>query len=264
MDQALRNWALPSMTEAAARYFYEDLATGGFFMFTLGMAERIAGVPRDEENIVQRHESQQRITTKTLLQAYDRLIGQMFINRQVDNFLSYLSEILGLIFRARPELLFSLEIKVEEVFQYADRAELVNALADRRVHSLSQKGMRELASYFAKQGLTLFNTEDDLGRAIFINEVRNLITHRRGVIDHKFTQKAPQYAGKEGHPLPVTEDVLEHTGLLTTFVQDIDRRVAQKFGLPQPVSRETLVASIEPLITAQQQALNITAQKPSP
>jgi hypothetical protein len=110
-----------------------------------------------------------------------QLILQTMLCRNVDNFLTYLSQLLSLIFRTKPETLRSNEqIKVDFALQYSTMDDLVDAIAEKKVTDLSYAGMRQLSDYLRDRlGLELFTDEPALERAIFLIEVRNLIVHNR-------------------------------------------------------------------------------------
>jgi len=53
-------------------------------------------------------------------QLLDPLVFELFFSRSVDSFLTFLSEVVGSIFRAKPETLRSAEqVRVDDVLRYA-------------------------------------------------------------------------------------------------------------------------------------------------
>lgn len=174
------------------------------------------------------------------LRAFRQLILQTMVSRGVDNFLTYLSQLLSLLFRTKPETLRSNEqTRLDFVLQYSTMNDLVDALAEKRVTDLSYAGMRQLSDYLReKLGLELFTDEAALERAIFLIEVRNLIAHNRAIVNNIFLSKIrsrKESIGKLGEPLTLEVDnVFDGVMFLANMVAEIDMRAAAKFGLPQP------------------------------
>jgi hypothetical protein len=170
------------------------------------------------------------------LRARRHLLLQMMLSRVVDNFLTYVSELLALVFRTRPETLRSSEVvRLDEVLRHKSIDELVNALADRRVNRLAYLGMRELSDDLAGTlALRLFEDDADLACAVEVIEIRNLIAHNRGIVNQTFLRRVPKSDAQEGEPVALEIDrVMSELKFLTERVFDIDQRVASKFALPR-------------------------------
>jgi hypothetical protein len=169
-----------------------------------------------------------------------QLILQTMVCRGVDNFLTYISQLLSLIFRTKPETLRSGDqIRVDFALQHATMNDLVDALAENKVTDLSYSGMRQLADYIRDRlGLELFDDESALDRAVFLIEVRNLITHNRAIVNNTFLKKVrgvKEPVGKVGETLELEIDSVFHgVTFLADTVGQIDSRAASKFCLPQP------------------------------
>jgi hypothetical protein len=176
------------------------------------------------------------------LREFRQLILQTTVCRGVDNFLTYISQLLSLIFRTKPETLRSSDqIKVDFALQHTTMNDLVDALAEKKVTDLSYSGMRQLADYLRDRlGLELFADESALERAIFLIEVRNLITHNRAIVNNTFLNKvrgAKEPVGKLGETLELeVNSVFDGVTFLADTVGQIDSRAASKFCLPQPHS----------------------------
>ncbi len=234
-------------TQACGRYAHEVTELLGFVAFVAELATRADEVRRvaaealrdtaksDEE----REQYEAALGTGggavQKLREQRHLLLQMMLSRAVDNFLTYLSELLAVVFRTRPETLRSSEtVRLDEVLLQESIDELVNALAERRVTRLAYMGTRELSNDLAeKLDLRLFEDEADLERAVEVVEIRNLIAHNRGVVNQTFLRRLPGSAAKEGDLVALEVDrVMSELKFLTERVFDIDQRVASKFALP--------------------------------
>ena len=81
-----------------------------------------------------------------------RMWLEMLFCRQVDNYLTYIAELLAVVFRTRPEMLKSAEtIRIEDVLKHTSMEALIAELTDRKVNSLSYRGMKDLHQYLEKR-----------------------------------------------------------------------------------------------------------------
>jgi hypothetical protein len=219
-------------TEACDRYTVDVTDLVAFVGFVAGLATRFDDVQRiaiqalrntarsDEER--ERYEAELETGGATVQQLRElrHLFLQMMFSRAVDNFLTYVSELLALVFRTRRETLRSSEmVRLDEVLRHDSMDELVISLADRRVNRLAYLGMRELV--------------DDLDRAIEVIEIRNLIAHNRAVVNRTFLGRLPGYVAEEGELVSLDIDrLLSELSFLTKAAYDIDGRAVAKFVLP--------------------------------
>jgi hypothetical protein len=167
--------------------------------------------------------------------------------RAVDNFLMFLTELLSLAYRTRPAMLLSRlrdvesgrgreqeSVPLELVLEHGSLEELVEALVERRVTALAYRSVRDLQTYLDSQlGLTLFDAEADLARAVELVEQRNLITHNRGIINRLFLSRVPNSAAyKFGSQLVLNTDaVFDGVEFLASIATAIDERAVAKWGI---------------------------------
>lgn len=160
----------------------------------------------------------------------------------VDNYLAYISDILTLIFKTKPESLKSSQtMEIEDILQYSSMDELVSHIADRKVNQLAYKGMEELNRDLNKSlGLSLFDDPGDLKNARALVEMRNLIVHSRGIVNALYLSRMGNIGLKPGEHIKVdTEFVLRARRFLSAAVSRVDRTSATKFGLSTPITRKS-------------------------
>lgn len=166
---------------------------------------------------------------------------EMIHCREVDNFLSFLSELLALTFRTRPETLRSTSetVKVEMVVSHGTMETLIASLADHKVNQLSYQGMGELSGYLGERlGFEVFEEAQDLERAVGIIELRNIIVHNRGRVSLRYLDRVPGSAAKPGERLELDAgDVFDDIDFLAEAAVDVEVRASQKFDLPCPITR---------------------------
>jgi len=181
-------------------------------------------------------------TYTSLLKIYSTLLAQMVWCRGVDNFLTYVAQLLGLIFRTRPETLkSSKQESLEIILGFSSIDELVAYLAEKRVYDLAFRGMRELQGTLLRElGFDLFPVQERLNRAVLIIEDRNLIVHNRCVINETYIRRTQADLATVGAMnIPGLLCAQRCMRFLAHAAVDIDGRAVAKFKLPgKPVSEE--------------------------
>jgi hypothetical protein len=170
---------------------------------------------------------------------FRRLMTEMVLCRNTDNFLTYISQLLALVFRTRPETLRSKGTeKLDFILQYTSMDDLVAAIAEKRVNDLSYKGIDDLAEYLQDQiGFVLFDSSENSDRAKYLIEVRNLLVHNRGIVNQIFLSRLRSYSrhelGNLGEPVSLDSDfIFDAAEMLIKSAFDIDARAAAKWNLP--------------------------------
>lgn len=246
-----------AMTMPCFRFFLEFFKLGDFFMYVtgwaLGNARRIEELV-EEARKIQLYEDESKYAEHLAhakqimeeLSSHLPLLNQMVFCRVVDNYMTYLSELLALIFQSRPETLRSSEQeRLDFILQHSTMEDLIAAISEKRVLSLSYRGMSDLASHLSERfGLQIFEGSQALENAVRIVEVRNLVVHNRGVVNKVFLQRVPGVRATLGESIEVTmRGAHEDADFLAMSVTRIDSEAAQKYGLPQTERRESLTAS---------------------
>src|SRR5712692_1597606 len=201
------------------------------------------GLPEDRDDATEPADAVEPLTGLLLTRHRDRLVEMVF-QRQVDQYLTYLSHLLALLFRTRPETLHARpsgrqdepeSVPLEVILQHATMEELLDAVVDRRVQTLAHKGMADLTEYLERRlGFQLCTEPGKREFAILIVEVRNIIAHNRGVVSDTFLRRV------KASPWPIGEritfdDFATHQDVLTFLdysVADIDERAIKKWALP--------------------------------
>ncbi|GAB3460603.1 hypothetical protein [Actinophytocola sediminis] len=160
-------------------------------------------------------------------------VAEAGLCRYVDNFLCYLSDLLGQILVQVPDVLLTeAQISVQDVFNHQTLEDFQRWLIEKKINSLSFQGLESIEKYYQKSfGLTLFtqpSVRSDVSLAV---AARNLLVHRRGIIDDRFIKMAGTGAGKRDERVKVAHRVwVELVPAILETVRDVDRRAAEKFG----------------------------------
>ncbi|MFF3462129.1 hypothetical protein [Streptomyces sp. NPDC002619] len=160
------------------------------------------------------------------------MVAEYGMTRCVENFLSYVSEVLSEVLVSRPSLLKSQEqVTYEEVLAHSSIEEFAAWAAERRISQLSFKGLEEIAGYIEKRlGLRIHENDEywkTLKRGVAI---RNLVVHRRGIADERFVRVVPEAKKGERYNFQL-QDYIEVATSTIMIVGDFDAKVADKFNL---------------------------------
>ncbi len=158
--------------------------------------------------------------------------------RMVDNFLSYVSEILQLAMVKQPAMLRSAEtITVDEVMRFSRHSDLVSFLTDRTISRLSYKSFAEIEKYVAdKTKISITNSDEEASLLITSIELRNIYTHNRGEASAGTIKRLEAF----DHPLELEHGKLVETSIelleellnnIGTIARRVDREFIRKFRL---------------------------------
>jgi len=162
------------------------------------------------------------------------VLNQMIVCRCIDNFLTYLSDLLFEVYTSKPETLRSSEkIEISTVLSFESNEQLVHYIAEHRVNELSYKGVEDISDYLLNTiGFKLFDTDDELNKVSRAVQIRNLIIHNRSVVNKRALSKCPTLGFEIGEAIILSsEDVKTTYELFESIVNKIDRRAVSKFKL---------------------------------
>jgi hypothetical protein len=199
------------MTEPCSRFFRWHYQLWGFFFFIIATVTKTDEVARTAAKALYDYYEQdegKKAQFKQIieggggaveaLRSYREVLLQMTFSRGADNYLTYVAELLALIFISRPETLRSSEtMRLDFVLGHSSFEDLIDALAERRVERLSYQSMRDLASDLSeKLDFGLYSSTEELDRIVRIVETRNLTVHNRAVVNRRYLQKLPDCSAK--------------------------------------------------------------------
>jgi Putative DNA-binding domain len=162
-----------------------------------------------------------------------RILNRILFSSCIDNFETYLSDLLYEIYLANPNTLKGGEatVRVSDVLDCADRDEFIKFYAGRKIRKLqkgSVKGFikenKEIANLQAISDLDMEEIERTL-------QIRHLYAHRNGIVDESFLAYFPgAYPLNSEHVLSI-EEVFNKLTFLTGVVQMTDTAAVKKYLL---------------------------------
>jgi hypothetical protein len=165
---------------------------------------------------------------------HSALLTEMLFCRGVNSFLTYLADLVTLIYEKYPKMLQSdKQMTYRFCIEHHIAGDLIPALAEKTVTELTHQSLAVLAKFFEKKlDLVLFTKKADLAKAALSVDMRNVITHNRGIVNRLFINRNPQFAEDLGKRVVLDEQ--ESREMLSTLgygARQLDLRAIKKFRL---------------------------------
>jgi len=165
---------------------------------------------------------------------HSAVLREMVFCRGVNSFLTYLADLMTLIYEKYPKKLPSnKQTTYRFCIEHHMAGDLISALAEETVMELTHQSLDALAKYFKKNlDLVLFTKHAHSAKAELCVDIRNVITHNRGIVNRFFIQRNPRFADDLGKRVVLREqDTREMLGTLGYCARQLDLRAIKKFGL---------------------------------
>jgi hypothetical protein len=180
---------------------------------------------------------------KRLSYVHEALL-QMIVVRVVDNFTSYLSDVIRECLKAKPQLLRSKEtVTLESILQYQSIEEIHEALVDRKIDELAYLGFSRLSEWIEERlGVSELQSFPPATTLVEILEVRNCIVHNRAAMSSKFIRNVGKQIpnATAGAPIEIDLKLIYIASRATAdYVSVLDRKLADKFKLECRPSNKT-------------------------
>ena len=161
-----------------------------------------------------------------------KILSRILFSSFVDNFETYLSDLLYEIFLAKPATLKSSgSVTIREVLDCSDLQEFVNYLAKQKIGKL-QKG--SVKGFIAdNKQISQLNVIDDIKQNEIekILQIRHLYSHRNGIVDEKFLQYfTGEFILNLEHQMSIDE-ICEKMCYLAEVSHQIDSAAITKYKL---------------------------------
>jgi hypothetical protein len=161
-----------------------------------------------------------------------KILSRILFSSFVDNFETYLADLLYEIFLASPSTLKSTQtITIEEVLNCTDLQEFIKYLSKKKIEKL-QKGSVKGFIKENKQISALTVIDEDMQVEIErILQIRHLYSHRNGIVDEKFLQYfVGTYSLNAEHKMCV-EEICEKLLFLNEMAHLIDSTAIARYRL---------------------------------
>ena len=165
---------------------------------------------------------------------HSSILGEMVFCRGVNSLLTYLADMMTLIYEKYPKKLRGdKQTTYRFCIEHHLAGDLISALAEKAVMELTYRSLDDLADHFKRDlDLLLFTKDAQSANARLCVDIRNLITHNRGIVNRFFIQRNPRFANDLGKRVVFGEQNREEMlGDLGYCARQLDLRAIKKFGL---------------------------------
>lgn len=161
-----------------------------------------------------------------------KILARILFSSFVDNFETYLSDLLYEIFLAKPETLKSSQmVKIEEVLSCSDLEEFTKYWAKQKLSKLqkgSVKGFTKENKQIRDLGVLGTSEQDEIEKIL---QIRHLYSHRNGIVDEKFLQYfSGQFSANSEHQMAISE-ICDKLSYLADIANRIDLAAIKKYQL---------------------------------
>ena len=158
--------------------------------------------------------------------------------RSVDNFLSFVSELVQLAMRKRPAMLRSTEtVTIEEVMNFSSFPNLVSYLIDRTLNRLAYKSIEEVEKFIRERtNVELFSDDNERLLLTIVIEMRNVYTHNRGDVSDATLRRLSRFdhslSLRRGQRFDATlSELFELVDNLAVIARRLDASLAAKYRI---------------------------------
>jgi hypothetical protein len=160
-----------------------------------------------------------------------KILSRILYSSIVDNFETYLSDILLEIYLAKPETLKSEQtVKVEDVLNCSDLQDFIMFWAKQKIGKLQKESVKGFVSENKQiKDLNVIDNakQDEIERIL---QIRHLYSHRNGIIDDKFLKYFSGSSSGSEHQISIDE-ILDKIEYLTNTIKEIDNAAISKYNL---------------------------------
>ncbi len=160
-----------------------------------------------------------------------KILSRILYSSIVDNFETYLSDILLEIYLAKPETLKSEQtVKVEEVLNCSDLQDFIMFWAKQKIGKLQKGSVKGFIS--ENKQIRDLKVIDDVKQDEIekILQIRHLYSHRNGIVDDKFLKYFSGLTNGSEYQISIDE-ILDKIEYLTYIISEIDKVSVAKYCL---------------------------------
>ncbi len=161
-----------------------------------------------------------------------KVLSRILFSSVVDNFETYLSDILFEIYLAKPETLKSDQmVKVEDVLNCVDIQDFITFWAKQKIGKLQKGSVKGFISENKQiKDLNIIDkaAEEEIEKIL---QIRHLYSHRNGIVDDKFLKYYPTGFTIGTEHQQSTDEILNKLKYLSNVIDKIDKAAIQKYSL---------------------------------
>lgn len=168
----------------------------------------------------------------------------MLFSKACDNFQTYLVDLLTIIYTHYPHALYRKKIDLSSVFEVNDIEVLRRSAIERQVAELSYAKLHDLCQTVERDtGCRIFSSQLMLNRVGQMMNIRNVITHNRGIVSKFAKERLSHRRYLVGQNIFVY-DAFRASRYLFHCAKHLDKSVCAHFKLPYSVLYEKVQVGV--------------------
>lgn len=161
---------------------------------------------------------------------------EMIYSRQVDNFQTYIVNLVREILKVQPNILHNNhpQISIAQLLEVGSKDELISEIIENKVSSLANKGFKNIEEWCRASGIPLTVNKDFKNKLKEFIAIRNIIVHNGCIVDEKYLRVAPQSKYEKGSLRKLAVDELNDAiNIFSEIVKQTDKKSIDKFNLQE-------------------------------
>ncbi len=175
-----------------------------------------------------------------VMRPYVSFLNTSTLAAGVNNYLTYISELLTICFETQPALMQKMRAVNGGLSVVGKRGKQSSAdkgaIVEKLVFRLTSHGIKELTKVLSKElEFDLYLTAEMKEKIPYYVDLRNLIVHHRGIPNHKFLRVHRNHEKDRGRLLNLHAPFIGNALLdMNSSALDLDEYAAKKFGIARP------------------------------
>lgn len=168
------------------------------------------------------------------LREHSQQFIEMIFSRQIDNFQTYVVNLVREILNIKPNILHNNhpQISIAQLLEVNTIDELINEVIENKVSSLANKGFANIKEWCRTSGIPLVVDRKMEGKLKEFIAIRNMIVHNRCIVDDKFLRVVPDSKFQKGSIRKLkVDDLYEAINIFSNIVKETDKNSIEKFNL---------------------------------
>lgn len=159
---------------------------------------------------------------------------EMIYSRQVDNFQTYIVNLVREILKVKPNILHNNHpsISIAQLLEVESKDALISEVIESKVSSLANKGFENIEEWCIASGIPLTVDRDLKGKLKEFIATRNIIVHNRCIVDEKYLRVVPYSKYEKGSLRKLdVDDLYDAINIFSEIVTHTDKKSIEKFNL---------------------------------
>lgn len=233
-------------TKSGAMYFNSMMRDLDFFFFIIKVvssrdyityhAKKTLEMADENEIVKSPHELTQVEPGEGIkkLRRHSQEFIEMTFSRLVDNFQTYIVNLVREILKVKPNILHNNHpsISIAQLLEVESKDALISEVIESKVSTLANKGFGNIEEWCLACGIPLTVDREIKGRLKEFIAIRNIIVHNRCKVDERYLRVVPNSKYEKGSLRELdVDDLYDALNVFSKIVRQTDKKSIEKFKL---------------------------------